>query len=29
MPIKIPKDLPAAATLQGENIFVMELERAR
>ena len=29
MPIKIPMDLPAAATLQRENIFVMDLERAR
>ncbi len=29
MPIKIPKDLPAAATLRDENIFVMDHERAQ
>ncbi len=29
MPIKIPKDLPAAKTLQEENIFVMDLDRAQ
>ena len=28
MPIKIPNDLPAAKTLQEENIFVMDLLRA-
>ncbi|MBR6321514.1 MAG: homoserine O-succinyltransferase [Lachnospiraceae bacterium] len=28
MPIKIPVDLPAAQTLQEENIFVMDLNRA-
>ena len=28
MPIKIPGDLPAAKTLQDENIFVMDIERA-
>ena len=28
MPIKIPNDLPAAQTLQGENIFVMTETRA-
>ena len=28
MPIKIPNDLPAAATLQSENIFVMPENRA-
>ena len=28
MPIKIPNDLPAAATLQSENIFVMPETRA-
>ena len=28
MPIKIPRDLPAAKTLQEENIFVMDLARA-
>lgn len=28
MPICIPKDLPAARTLQEENIFVMDVERA-
>ena len=28
MPIKIPEDLPAAKTLQDENIFVMDIERA-
>ena len=28
MPIKIPVDLPAAKTLQEENIFVMDLNRA-
>lgn len=28
MPIKIPVDLPAAKTLQEENIFVMDIERA-
>ncbi len=28
MPIKIPRDLPAASTLKEENIFVMDLERA-
>ena len=28
MPIKIPKNLPAAKVLQGENIFVMDIERA-
>lgn len=28
MPIKIPRDLPAAKTLQEENIFVMTRERA-
>ena len=29
MPIKIPKNLPAAKTLRDENIFVMDLERAQ
>ena len=29
MPIKIPRDLPAARTLQEENIFVMDLDRAQ
>ena len=29
MPIKIPKELPAAATLQNENIFVMDIDRAQ
>ncbi|MBR6404713.1 MAG: homoserine O-succinyltransferase [Lachnospiraceae bacterium] len=29
MPIKIPVDLPAAKTLQDENIFVMDLNRAQ
>ena len=29
MPIKIPRDLPAAKTLQEENIFVMDLDRAQ
>jgi len=29
MPIKIPADLPAAKILQEENIFIMDLERAR
>jgi len=28
MPIKIPNDLPASRILTGENIFVMDLERA-
>ena len=28
MPIRIPKDLPASQTLQHENIFVMDTERA-
>lgn len=28
MPIKIPGDLPAAKTLQDENIFIMDLVRA-
>ena len=28
MPIQIPNDLPAAATLQQENIFVMNESRA-
>ena len=28
MPIKIPNDLPAAAKLRGENIFVMAADRA-
>ena len=28
MPIRIPRDLPAAKTLQEENIFVMDTERA-
>ena len=28
MPIKIPNDLPAARTLQEENIFVMSGDRA-
>ena len=28
MPIKIPNDLPARAILQGENIFVMDENRA-
>ena len=28
MPIKIPRDLPAAKTLREENIFVMDTERA-
>ncbi len=28
MPIRIPRDLPAAKTLQDENIFVMDTERA-
>ncbi len=28
MPIKIPNDLPATATLQSENIFVMREDRA-
>ncbi len=28
MPIKIPVDLPAARTLQEENIFVMDMNRA-
>ncbi len=28
MPIKIPKTLPAAAILQGENVFVIDDERA-
>ena len=28
MPIRIPNDLPAAATLQQENIFVMSQDRA-
>lgn len=28
MPIKIPGDLPAVKTLQEENIFVMDIERA-
>ncbi len=28
MPIKIPSDLPAVKTLQKENIFVMDMERA-
>ncbi|MBR4798941.1 MAG: homoserine O-succinyltransferase, partial [Clostridia bacterium] len=29
MPIKIPKDLPAAKTLNEENIFVIDTERAQ
>lgn len=29
MPIKIPKNLPAAKTLRDENIFVMDIERAQ
>lgn len=29
MPIKIPKDLPAAQTLQNENIFVIDTDRAQ
>ncbi len=29
MPIKIPRDLPAAKTLHDENIFVMDIERAQ
>ncbi len=29
MPIKIPRNLPAAKTLQEENIFVMDLDRAQ
>ena len=29
MPIKIPCDLPAAKTLQEENIFVIDIERAK
>ena len=28
MPLKIPQDLPAAKTLQEENIFIMHTERA-
>ena len=28
MPIRIPNDLPAAAALQQENIFVMQQDRA-
>ena len=28
MPIRIPNDLPAAGTLQQENIFVMSQDRA-
>ena len=28
MPIRIPRDLPAAKTLQEENIFVMDTDRA-
>ena len=28
MPIRIPNDLPAAETLQQENIFVMPQNRA-
>ena len=28
MPICIPSNLPAAKTLQEENIFVMDIERA-
>ena len=28
MPIRIPNDLPAAAALQQENIFVMPQDRA-
>ncbi len=28
MPITIPNDLPARATLEGENIFVMDVNRA-
>ncbi len=28
MPIKIPSDLPAAKTLQSENIFIMDRQRA-
>ena len=28
MPIKIPNDLPAAAKLRSENIFVMAADRA-
>ena len=28
MPIQIPNDLPAASTLQQENIFIMNESRA-
>ncbi len=28
MPVRIPNDLPARATLTDENIFVMTTERA-
>ena len=28
MPIKIPNNLPAAHILEGENIFVMDSDRA-
>mgnify|MGYP001136190862 CR=1 FL=1 len=28
MPIKIPNNLPAAHILEGENIFVMDADRA-
>ena len=28
MPIRIPEELPAAKTLQDENIFVMDIKRA-
>ena len=28
MPIKIPNNLPAAHVLEGENIFVMDADRA-
>ena len=28
MPIKIPNNLPATHVLEGENIFVMDAERA-
>ena len=28
MPIKIPNDLPAAAILEKENIFIMDADRA-
>ncbi|NLG48212.1 homoserine O-succinyltransferase, partial [Gordonia sp. (in: high G+C Gram-positive bacteria)] len=29
MPVNIPRDLPARATLESEGIFVMSDERAR